>query len=134
MRRWRARRGPPRRRLCVSCSTPPEGYGSRRFDVGVETEQVLRIVALLERGEPRVVVAVGGMHARIAVVGGGEVHVLAAGERLDLRPDLAHPVAVARGILGRHRPEAGDTEVVTRAAVEVGGGAGRHAADRATLM
>src|SRR5947208_2538921 len=102
--------------------------------VGVEAEPVRRIVTLLERGKPRVVVAVSGMHAGLAIVAGGKIHVLAARLWLDLRPGAPHPVDLARGVPGRHLPGREYPDVVTRPAVEVRGVLRFHAADRAALM
>src|SRR6202163_467000 len=89
---------------------------SGRLDVGVQAEQVGRIVTLLERGKPRVVVAVSGMRARLTIVARGEIHVLAARLRLDLRPGAPHPVDLALGVPRRHLPGREYPNVVTRSA------------------
>src|ERR1700758_271009 len=66
---------------------------SRRLHVRVQPEKVPRVVLLLERRQASVVVAVGGVYARLAIVGGGQVDVLSVGLRLDLLPGTSHPVA-----------------------------------------
>src|ERR1700756_5283634 len=91
---------------------------SSRLDVGVQPEQVVRVVALLERCKPRVVVAVCGVHAGLAIVGGGQIGVLPVGLWLHLRPGAPYPLGPARHVLGRHGPRLEHTHVVTRAAVE----------------
>src|SRR2546421_4763967 len=65
--------------------------------VGVEAEQVRRIVTLLEGGKPRVVVAVSGMHADLTIIAGGQIHVLSPSLWLELPPGAGDPVELARG-------------------------------------
>ena len=55
---------------------------SRRLDVGVEPEQVRRVVALLERREARVVVTVVCTDAALRLVVAAVVDVVAGGQRL----------------------------------------------------
>src|ERR1700719_3023344 len=91
---------------------------SGRLDVGVETEQVRRIVASLERGEPRVVVAIGRVHAGLAIIGAGEVDVVAPCVRLELRPGAAHPRGARLRAIARDLPEREREQRVTRTAPE----------------
>src|SRR5207248_10545599 len=135
-------------KLCSAWQTVPRRDGYRRrapvgsaqrvslcgLYVGVEAEQVRRIVTLLEGGKPRVVVAVSGMHADLTIIAGGQIHVLPPSLWLELRPGAAHPVDLARGVPGGHFPRREHSDVMTRPAVEVRGGRRLHAADRAALV
>src|SRR5260370_18138837 len=58
----------------------------RGLDVGVQAEQVARVVTFLKSGEARVVVALSCMHAAVPIIGVGEIHGLAACQRLHLAP------------------------------------------------
>src|SRR6266487_3740799 len=92
----------------------------RGLDVVIEVEDVARVVAVLQRGQPRQRVrAVGAPDARLPLVG-EVVDVDAAGERLDrgaVTPRRRHP----RLVLRRVGPARHGHELDQRVAVAEGG-------------
>src|ERR1700674_5326655 len=105
-----ARRVRLHRRLFFSCWSPRR---LRRLDVGVEAEQVHRVVTLLELGEPCIVVAVGRLRTAVARIAAGNIHVVAARQRLELHPGAPYPLHVALGSLAWDFPGSEYVQVVT---------------------
>src|SRR5215213_1128405 len=73
------------------------------FDVGVEVEEVVRVVSTFDLGEPRVRVrAVGGADAVLVELDHGvDVRADAIGVRLHRLPERAHPVALGGQLFAR---------------------------------
>src|SRR5262249_4594192 len=96
-------------------------------DVLVDVEDVLRVVALLDPGEPVVVAAVGGPDPVLAL-GHHEVDVGAAGRgRVQRLPVLPGPLR-HRGHVGRVRVDADDDAGPAAVAIGERGGVLRHPA------
>src|SRR5882762_5260900 len=106
---------------------------SRRLDVGIEPEQIDRVVALLERCESRIVVTVGCMDPVLRIIGNAGVDVEPGRKRLEPRPDAAHPLrrAFSTAMLV---PESDHHHVTGRRAMPVRGGSWPHTTDRSAQV
>src|SRR4051812_4685488 len=81
--------------------------GGRRWDVGVEGEEVVRVMEVLERGEPLEPIAVGGIEPGAAFVR-DEVRVDPVAVGPQRLPGLPDPLSVAVGFRVVGEPTHGD--------------------------
>src|SRR6202161_953242 len=113
----------------VMTAGPPRSGASAAagLDVLVDVERVVRVVALLDPGEPVVVAAVGPLHPLLALVH-HEVEVRAAGRgRVQLLPVIPGPLRDGGGV-GRVRIDADDHAGPAAVTVGEGGRVGGHPA------